>query len=109
VTEAARAASAAPRPLRSLLALLVGCALLALAAAGLKSWRDYEQVTARERRLEGEIGAAERRILELERTIDGLDDDPATLDRLAREELGLVRPDEVVIVVPERPAPAVGN
>ena len=103
MTEAARAASLAPRPLRSLVALLVGCGLLALAAASLKSWRDYEQVTERERRLESGIEAAEGRIEDLTRTIERLDDDPATLDRLAREELGLVRPDEVVIVVPERP------
>lgn len=104
MTEAAQAASARPRPWRSV-ALLAGVgALLALAAGGLKSWRDYEQVRGRELRLEGEIAGAERRIRTLERTLDRLADDPATLDRLAREQLGLVRPDEVVIVLPEPPA-----
>jgi cell division protein FtsB len=104
VTEAARAASLAPRPLRSLVSLVVGAALLALAAAGLKSWRDFERVRAREAALVDSVAASERRIRALERRIESLEGDPAVLDRLAREELGLVRPDEVVIVLPE-PAP----
>jgi len=104
VTEAAQAAAARPRPWRSV-ALLAGLGVLvALAAGGLKSWRDYEQVRGREARLEREIAGAEKRIRTLERTIDRLADDPATLDRMAREQLGLVRPDEVVIVLPEPPA-----
>jgi len=101
VTEAAQAASVKPRPLRSLIAIAVGAALLALAAAGLKSWRDYEQVRARETALSEAIAAREKRIHALERKIESLENDPATLDSVAREELGLVRPDEVVIVLPE--------
>lgn len=111
MTEAAQAASARQRPWRSV-ALLAGVgALVALAAGGLKSWRDYEQVRSREARLESEIAGAQERIRALERTVDRLTDDPATLDRLAREQLGLVRPDEVVIVLPEPPAaePATPN
>jgi cell division protein FtsB len=106
VTEGARAASLRPRSLRSLVSLAVGAALLALAAAGLKSWRDYELVRAREAALVDGIAASERRIHALERRIESLESDPATLDRLAREELGLVRPDEVVIVLPEPAPPA---
>lgn len=100
MTEAAQAASLQPRPLRSVISVAVAIALLALAAAGLKSWRDYEQVLAREAALQAEIAAGERRIRALEQKIERLDSDPATLDRVAREELGLVRPDEVVIVLP---------
>jgi cell division protein FtsB len=106
VTDAARAASLKPRPLRSLVSLAVGAALLALAAAGLKSWRDYEQVRAHEAVLVEGIAASERRIRALEHRIENLESDPATLDRLAREELGLVRPDEVIIVLPEPSPPA---
>jgi cell division protein FtsB len=101
VTEAAQAASTRPLSLRSAISAAVGVALLALAAAGLKSWRDYEQVRAREATLAAEIAASEQRIRALERRIERLDSDPATLDRVAREELGLVRPDEVVVVLPE--------
>jgi cell division protein FtsB len=100
VTEAAQAASAPTRPLRSLVGLLVGLALLALAVAGLKGWRDYQGAQAHERRLEGEISDAQGRIHALESRIDRLQHDPATLDQVAREELGLVRPDEVVVVLP---------
>jgi cell division protein FtsB len=102
VTEAAAAATLRPRPLRSLLSAVVIFGLVALAAASLKGWRDYQQVRAREQRLASEIAATEERIRALERRIERLDRDPATLDRLAREELGLVAPDEVVIVLPER-------
>jgi len=106
VTEAAQAASLEPRPLRSIVTLVIGGALLALAVAGLKGWRDYEKVRARESTLETEIAATEKRIRVLEHKIQALDKDKATLDRVAREELGFVRPDEVVIVLPKEPAPA---
>jgi len=103
VTEAAQAASAEPRPLRSVVSLVVGAALLALAVAGLKGWHDYERVRQRAATLESEIAGTEKRIRGLEHKIEALDKDPATLDRVAREELGFVRPDEVVIVLPEKP------
>lgn len=105
MTEAARAASLPPRPLRSAATVVVAVALVALAAAGLKSWRDYERAREREAALVESIAQSERRIRQLEHRIENLDRDPATLDRLAREELGLVRADEVVVVLPE-PKPA---
>ena len=48
----------------------------------------------------------EERIALLKRRIESLKNDPVTLDRVARESLGLVRPEDVVIVLPARP-PAV--
>lgn len=101
MTVAAQAADQRPRPLRSLLSALFAVALIALASAALKGWRDYSGVQTRERALAAEIAATETRILELERRIERLQRDPVTLDRVAREELGLVRPEEVVIVLPE--------
>jgi len=100
VTEAAQAGPAQARPLRSLVGLLVGFALLALAIAGLKGWRDYQGALAHEQRLQGDISAAQERIQGLETRIDRLQHDPATLDRVAREQLGLVEPNEVVVVLP---------
>ena len=99
---AAAAPSSRPRPLRSLVSAVVACLILALALAALKGWRDHLEARAREARLAGEIAATETRIRALERRIERLQDDPATLDRVAREELGLVRPDEVVVVLPAR-------
>jgi len=108
VTEAAEASSLKPRPLRSIAGAVVALMVVALAVAGLKSWRDYEEARAREARLRATIGATEERIEALRKRIERLQDDPATLDRVAREDLGLVRQDEVVIVVPETP-PAPGR
>ena len=103
MTEAAEAASYRPRPLRSLISAAVIFALVALAAAGLKGWRDYESVLAHEQRLNDDIAASEQRIRGLERKIERLQKDPVELDRAAREDLGLVSPKDVVIVLPATP------
>ena len=103
MTDAAEAVSLKPRPLRSLLTAALLFALVALAAAGLKGWRDYEAVRAREQGLEQEIAASEQRIRGLEHKIERLQRDPVELERAAREDLGLVRPEDVVIVLPETP------
>jgi cell division protein FtsB len=103
VTEAAEASPPTARPLRSIVSAMVVLAMVALAVAGLKSWRDYDEARTRETRLRSAIAESEKKIQALEKRIERLRDDPVTLDRVAREELGLVRPDEVVIVLPETP------
>ena len=50
-------------------------------------------------------------LLAMRQRIRALQEDPAALERVAREDLGLVRPDEVVLVLPptaepHAPAPA---
>ena len=52
-------------------------------------------------RLENAIAEQERHNRELRRTVRRLRDDPEYLERLAREEIGLVRPNEVVYQFPE--------
>ncbi len=108
MSEAAAAAPTHPRPLRSLVSALVVFALLGLAAAALKGWRDYQGARAHEQRLEQDIAGTQKRIGALERQIDRLQHDPATLDEVAREQLGLVKPDEVVVILPKNP-PATRN
>lgn len=88
------------RPLRSLLSAVVVFLALLLATFGLKGWQDVARVRARARALESGIAASESRIAELRARIERLKDDPLTLERMAREELGLVSPDDVVIVLP---------
>ena len=90
----------ASRPLRSLLLAVVVFLILLLATFGLKGWQDVTRVRAREQTLQNGIAATESRIGELRARIERMKDDPATLDRMAREELGLVSPDDVVIVLP---------
>ncbi len=86
---------------RSIVIAAVLAFLGLLATAGFKSYRDLETVRAHERRLLGEIAAAEERIRALNADIDRIENDPATLERFAREELGMVREGDVVIVLPE--------
>lgn len=93
-----------PHPLRSVLVAVVVFLVLLLATFGLKSYRDLTAVRGRERLLTAEIAGTEARIALLKRRIESLKNDPVTLDRVARESLGLVRPEDVVIVLP---APAV--
>ncbi len=100
MTQAAQARTARPRPLRSLLSALFVFLLLVLATAALKGWRDLDRSRVRESELKARIAATEQRIETLRREIRDLQSDPATLERVARDDLGLVRPDEVVVVLP---------
>ena len=90
-----------PERLTLLLVLGVAAVLLVLTAAGIRTWRDLASQRAREAELQRQILDTEARIESLRLRIRRLRDDPATLERLAREELGFVRPEDVVIVVPD--------
>ena len=72
-----------------------------LAMAGARSYRDLAAAQGREADLEEKIEATLERIESLEDRTMRLRSDPLALERLAREELGMVRPGEVVIVLPE--------
>ena len=54
MTEAAEAAPARPRPLRSLVSAMVVFLVLVLATFALKGWRDLASARAREMTLAGE-------------------------------------------------------
>lgn len=84
--------------------LLIGALVLFLTlmvVAAFESYRDLTMVQAREAELQDELAATEDAILDLEERIVGLREDPAILERLAREELGMMKPGEVVILLPE--------
>lgn len=97
--------SARPQ-LRSILFAGVVFLLALLALAGVKSYRDLATVRQREAELEERLQATRTETHELERRIERLSHDPQMLERLAREELGMMRPDEVVIVLPAADEPA---
>jgi cell division protein FtsB len=86
------------RPVLGATVLLV-FALLAIAA--LKSYRDLEAARAREHQLEVRITETKARSEKLRLRIDRLRHDPGMLERLAREDLGMVRPGDVIIELPE--------
>ncbi len=85
------------RPVLGATVLLV---LALLAIASLKSSRDLEAARARERLLQGRIADTVARSERLRVRIDRLRHDPGMLERLAREDLGMVRPDDVIIELP---------
>ena len=89
------------RPQRALWAALVSLVLLLMGSGAVKGWRDLEATRARELELATRVAAAEERIALLRERIGRLRDDPATLERLAREQIGLVRPGDVVVVLPQ--------
>ena len=99
-------APARPDSLRSVVGVAALCVLALLALAGVKSWRDLDGARGQERQLQVQIRQTEERIARLRGRIARLRGDPVTLERLAREELGLVRPGDVVIVLPEPAGPA---
>ena len=71
-----------------------------LATAGAKGYRDLQIVRQREAELAVRIAASEERLEEQRHRLELLREDPATLERLAREELGLVGKDDIVFVLP---------
>lgn len=85
--------------------VVVALSFVLLAAAGLNGVRDLRAAYARKARIEDQIVQAEQRIEILQGRVARLRDDPAALERLAREELGLVRENDVVIVLPATPEP----
>jgi cell division protein FtsB len=98
-----------PDSLRAVVGTATVFVLVLLAVAGVKGYRDLAAARAEEHRLTTEIGATRERIQTLHGRIERLRSDPVTLERVAREELGLVRPGDVVIVLPDdavRPARA---
>ncbi len=97
----APAAEPSRRPaLRPLTLAAVGVLVLLLAVAGVKSYRDLESVRREETVLQEKVDATRHRIDALKHRVERLRDDPATLERLAREELGMVKPEDVVFVLP---------
>ena len=96
-----RLGSARADSLRPVLGGVVLLFVILLGAAGLKSWRDLNAARAREKQLETRIETARAGIDHLRGRIERLRSDPAMLERLAREDLGLVEPRDVVIELPQ--------
>lgn len=95
-------APAPPRP-DSFRPVVGATVLLFVALLGIAAWkgsRDLASARERERLLETRIEDTQGRIDDLRGRIDRLRSDPGTLERLAREDLGMVRPGDVIIELP---------
>lgn len=90
-------------PKSSFRVVLVGAAaavFVILVLAGYDSSRDLARLKARESQLLTRLRGTESNIAELRDRISRLRSDPYTLERFAREDLGLARPGEIVVVLP---------
>ena len=94
------AAPARSDSFRPVLGAALALVLALLAIAALKSSRDLEAARARERVLQQKIAATRAESERLRVRIDRLRHDPGMLERLAREDLGMVRPRDVIIELP---------
>ena len=77
--------------------LLIIAALLAVAVWYLPLIKQNERMRAEILRLEDEVTQEEKIAMRRKVAIDALRNDPETVERYAREKLGLARPGETVI------------
>lgn len=92
--------STGSRRLRPVVLGALLAALVLVLLADLQSHRDLEAARASEAELEARIAETRARMEELSERRDLLLEDPATLERLAREELTMARPGEIVLLLP---------
>ena len=87
--------------------LLIIAALLAVAVWYLPLIKQNERMRAEILRLEGEVTEEKKIAMRRKVNIEALRNDPETVERYAREKLGLAKPGETVIrfeeLDPERP------
>jgi cell division protein FtsB len=98
-------APARPDSLRAVLGAAVLFFSVLLVFASVKSHRDLVAARDHRRDLERTIRETRERNEVLRGRIERLRRDPDTLEGLAREQLGMVRPNDLVIVLPQ-PVPA---
>ena len=86
-------------PIAVLVVALVGAPILIFSPEGLPRLRGLERELAA---VDEENRRLEREIEELRGRVERLRDDPAAVERIARDDLGLVRQSEVVFQFPQR-------
>jgi cell division protein FtsB len=89
--------------------LVVVSLLLFLAVAGLATHRELAAAEERKQMLQERIDETRQRNEELQRQVEFLQTNPATLERLAREDYRMAYPDDVIIVVEEPRSELISN
>ena len=85
-------------PLALLALAIVSVPVLALDEEGLPRWRALRRELGE---VEHENDRMRREVDDLGRDVDALRSDPEAIERIARDELGMVRPGELVFQFPE--------
>ncbi len=80
-------------------------ALLGLSALDPNGLRKARRNQVEVKRLERENAALGQRVARLRREVKALEGDPAALERAAREELGYVKPGEIIYKLEEGRSP----
>jgi cell division protein DivIC len=79
------------------LVLVVIAVLLLIGTCYLPVIRENQRMEVQIMKLEGQVQSEEQKSKQLQSEIDALQNDPKTIERLAREKLGYARPYETVI------------
>ena len=89
------------RPQRLIIWAGAGCfvILILLAVVGDRGFLDVYEFSRHLERVEHQINAVETERAKLQEEVVGLRHDLHQVEKLAREELGLVRPDEIVFAI----------
>ena len=87
----------------------VATVVFVLAVLGTNTAMRYAQMRKRAKGLQREIQRLEAVNDQLARTIDRLRTDPQSIEQIAREELGLVRPGDRVLRFPRTPESSGGT
>ena len=77
-----------------------------LGANGVLSWGDYRRMKAEKGIELAQLEQERARLAHRAQLLDPRRADPDLAEELVRRELGLVRPDEVIIEIEDEPAPA---
>ena len=86
--------------------IVFAAGMLLISLVGDQGLVSYWMLTSERDQLRAEVTRLEARHAELQRVIHALRSDPEYIEQLARRDLGLVRPDEVIVQLPPRePSP----
>lgn len=81
---------------------LLGLGALAMALFGADALPAVKKLKAEEAGLQGEVEALEKKREDLQRKTKRMQDDPRMIERKARQDLGMVREGETVIIIPDK-------
>lgn len=82
--------------------IAVSLVVLVVGVAGVKSWSDLKISEERATELKQDLAKVDASVDRLKQRIHLLQSDSELLERVAREELGVVHPDEVVVILPDK-------
>jgi cell division protein FtsB len=95
-------AERARRRNRRAILLFLGALFLAgsvMAMVGKGGYLELRRLRNQRDQMQAEVDAQQRKVEALQRQVQALRDDPAALERIAREELGYARPGEVTFLL----------